>query len=355
MLFGGGHFLRGFVAWMLDRLNAETGFGGSAVVVKASPHRGSSPVYDQLNEQDGLFHLTLTSAQEGKAVSSTQLVTSIHRAIDPYQSYPDFVALAAQPEIRFIVSNTTEVGIAYDARDKLDDHPPGAFPAKLTVFLHQRFRHFGGAADRGCIVLPCELIEHNGRYLKRCVLRYAAQWRLGGAFAAWLEHSNTFCDTLVDRIVPGFPVERASAIRDQIGFDDRLMVEGEQYHSWVIEAPPQVQDELPTDRAGLQVTFVDDLRPYRELKVRILNGAHTCMVPIGYLYGLRTVREVVEDEALGDFISRLLFDEVLPTLDVPPQARERMAHDVLARFRNPFLNKSIAHPTDRVQDGLNTL
>jgi tagaturonate reductase len=298
-------------------------------------------MYDRLAEQEGLFHLLLTGSRDGQPVSDTQLISSISRVINPNRNYADYAALARQPEIRFIVSNTTEAGITFDASDRPEDDPPASFPAKLTVFLHERYRHFSGAAGKGCIIFPCELIEQNGAQLRRCVLDYVALWQLGDDFRAWLEQSSVFCNTLVDRIVPGFPHDRAEAIRRQVGFDDQLLVEAEQYHTWVIEAPAWVQQAFPADQAGLNVKFVGDVRPYRDLKVRILNGAHTAMVPAGYLYGLRTIREAVEDAALGRFITGLLFDEVLPTLDSPAAEREQMARDVLHRFRNPYLKHQL--------------
>lgn len=339
--FGGGNFLRGFVDWIVERLNAETAFAGSVVVVKASPHRGSSNVYDQLTEQDGLFHLLLTDSQDGQAVAHTHLISSISRVINPYQQYADYLALARQPGIRFIVSNTTESGIIFVDSDKIDDQPPATFPAKLTLFLYERYRHFAGAADKGCIILPCELIAENGTKLKECVLAYAELWQLESGFRAWLDSSNLFANTLVDRIVTGFPQERAEAICEQLGFADKLLVEGEQYHSWVIEAPSWVQTELPTNQTELNVKFVADVQPYRELKVRILNGAHTALVPVGYLAGLRTVREGVEDGLIGRFLTHLLFDEILPTLNVPVAEREEMARAVLHRFRNPYLHHQL--------------
>ena len=339
--FGGGNFLRGFVEWMVERLNSETDFAGSIVVVKASPHRGSSDVYGQLTEQDGLFHLLLTDSQDGQAIMHTQLISSISRVINPYEQFANYLALARQPEVRFVVSNTTEVGIVFVDSDKRDDQPPATFSAKLTLFLYERYCHFAGAADKGWIILPCELIADNGAKLKECVLAYAQLWQLEEGFRVWLESDNIFVNTLVDRIVTGFPHERAEAVCEQLGFADKLLVEGEQYHSWVIEAPDWVQQEFPTHQTDLNVKFVADVQPYRELKVRILNGAHTALVPVAYLAGLRTVREGVEDEMIGRFLDRLLFDEILPTLSVPAAERERMARDVLHRFRNPYLHHQL--------------
>ncbi len=339
--FGGGNFLRAFVDWIVDILNAEADFDSSVVVVKASPRGMFYEMYDKLAEQDGLFHLTLTGIQDGEATSETSLIKSVSRVINPYRTYADYLALARQPDIRFVVSNTTEAGIVFDETDKLTDDVPVTFPAKLTVFLLERYKQFNGAADKGCIILPCELNENNGTMLRRCVFDYVKLWQLDDGFKTWLEENNVFCNTLVDRIVPGFPHDRAEAIREQVGYDDQLLVEGEQYHSWAIEGPEWIQNEFPVHQAGLNVKFVEDITPYRDLKVRILNGVHTSMVPTGYLYGLRAVRETVEHEVMGSFVTNVLFDEVLPILDATPAEREQMAHDVINRFRNPYLKHQL--------------
>jgi tagaturonate reductase len=339
--FGGGNFLRAFADWMIGEMNDSAEFNGSVVVVKAAPKSMFTEPYDALAAQNGLYHLVLTGVEDGVAQSTTTLESSISRVINPYRNFNAFLALARQPEIRFIISNTTEAGIIFDDDNLFNDDPPANFPAKVTRFLYERFKHFDGSPTRGCIILPVELIEANGANLLRCVRAYCALWELEPEFEYWLTSANVFCNTLVDRIVPGFPHDRADAIREEVGYDDALLVEGEQYHSWVIEAPDWIENEFPTSEAGLNVKFVDDVTPYRDLKVRILNGAHTSMVPVGYLYGLRTVRETVEDEVLGKFIAELLFDEVLPTLSASHAEREQMAHDVLNRFRNPYLKHEL--------------
>ena len=340
--FGGGNFLRAFVDWMIDILNEGTNFGGSVAVVKAAPRGFFDEPYAQLAGQDGLYHVQLNGIQNGRLLTQTRLVSAIRQVVNPYYAFDDFLALARLPEVRFIVSNTTEAGIALDPADQPDDTPPVSFPAKLTVFLHARYQHFQGDEAKGCVILPCELIEHNGAQLRQCVLDLAQHWGLDQGFVAWLRAANVFCDTLVDRIVPGFPHGRADAIRLAVGFDDQMLVEGEQFHSWVIQGPAWIQDEFPVRQTGLHVKFVDDLTPYRDLKVRILNGAHTAMVPVGYLYGLRTVRETVENEVLGPFVAGLLEQEVLPTLRAAQAEKEQFARDVMERFRNPYLKHELS-------------
>lgn len=332
--FGGGNFLRGFVDWMVEELNQQAGFASSVVVVKPTP-QGS---YDQFNLQNGLFHLRMHGLQDGKLVTTRKLITCISRAVNPYSDYEAYKALARQPEIRFVVSNTTESGLTFAPEDKLTDAPPSSFPAKLTVFLYERFQHFQASPDKGCIILPCELVEQNGERLKQLILQYADLWGLEAGFKQWIENSNQFCDTLVDRIVPGFPKNNGQAVLEEVGFDDQLLVEAEQYHSWVIQAPQSLKNEFPVDQTNLNVRIVDDVNRYREIKVRILNGSHTAMTPIGYLMGLETVRQAVEHPWLGQFVRDLLFTEIIPTFKDSDPELEAFARDVLIRFQNPFIH-----------------
>jgi tagaturonate reductase len=334
--FGGGNFLRAFVDWMVDLLNEKTDFAGSVVIVKPTA-RGS---YDEFSQQDGLFHVRLHGVVDGQLVTEQRLVTCVRRTINPYADFTAYLALARQPEIRFIVSNTTEAGIEFRADDKFDDAPPLGFPAKLTRFLYERFQHFSGAVDRGCIILPCELIEQNGTRLKAIIQQYAALWNLGSDFSAWLDTANVFCNTLVDRIVTGFPANNAEATLAAIGYDDRLLVEGERYHSWIIETPAAISEELPLTKIGMNVKIVDDLDTYRAIKVRLLNGAHTAMVAPGYMLGLEAVHHVMQHPLLSQFIRDMLFEEVIPAMKVPVSDAElqAFAEDVLLRFQNPFLH-----------------
>jgi tagaturonate reductase len=334
--FGGGNFLRGFVDWMVDILNEQTDFASSVVIVKLTA-QGS---YEALDAQDGLFHTRLHTLEAGELVTRTRLITCVSRSVNPYQDFEALLSLARQPEIRFIVSNTTEMGIAFDPESRFEDRPPAAFPAKLTRFLYERYRHFAGSAETGCILLPCELIEQNGNRLRQIVLQYADAWELEPGFADWVAQNNQFCNTLVDRIVTGFPQRESAAVLAQLGFDDALLVEGEWYHSWIIEAPAQLHEEFPVRQTDLNVRIVDDARAYRELKVRILNGAHTAMVPPGCFLGLTTVREAVEHPALGAFLRDLVYAEIVPSL--PYEEAPQYADAVLARFRNPFIQHRLS-------------
>ncbi|MBN8634193.1 MAG: tagaturonate reductase [Anaerolineae bacterium] len=335
--FGGGNFLRGFVDWIVEQLNRQTDFASSVVIVKPTPH-GS---YAALDAQEGLFHVRLTGGAADNPVMQTALVTCVRRTVNPYTDYAAYLSLARQPGLRFIVSNTTESGIVYDPAVRLADQPSESFPAKLAAFLYERYQHFGGDRASGCIVLPCELIERNGEQLKALIVKYADRWQLEPGFTGWLDHSCLFCNTLVDRIVSGFPPGDSAATFAALGYTDQLLVEGEVYHSWIIEAPVWLERELPFHLTDLNVKIVDDVRPYHALKVRILNGAHTSLALLGLLLGLETVREAVEHPLLGPFIRDLVFADIVPTLTVPEAPQ--FAEAVLARFRNPFLHHRLAN------------
>ena len=334
--FGGGNFLRGFVDWVVDVLNDETDFGGGIVIVKATPG-----TYDALDEQDCLFTTYLHGIQAGEFVEETRLISAVNRCVYPYQDFAAYLALARQPELRFIFSNTTESGIVYSAADRLSDEPPASFPAKLTRFLYERYQHFAGASARGCIIIPTELIVDNATRLREIILQYAALWRLEAGFSDWIIDHNIFCNTLVDRIISGFPQAEAARIFEQLGYEDRLLAAGEIYHSWIIEAERSLLDEFPVDKTetALNVKVVDDAAPYRTIKVRLLNGAHTSMVPLGLLLGIESVREAMEHEALATFITELIFQEVIPSVsEIPRGELEAFASDVFDRFRNPNIH-----------------
>lgn len=335
--FGEGNFLRAFADWMIHEMNSKASFDSGVVVVQPL----NSGLVDVLNEQDGLYTLYLNGIVNGKAVSNHQLIDSIQRGINPYTNYGDYLVTAQNPNLRFVISNTTEAGIAYVAGDKLDDAPQKSFPGKLTALLYKRFQCFNGAANKGLIIIPCELIDRNGDNLKGIVLRYATDWGLGEGFKSWIEETNIFCNTLVDRIVPGYPKDKMGAITQEIGYKDQLVVEAEQFHLWVIEAPKSVGEEFPAEVSGLNIVFTDNMEPYRTRKVRILNGAHTTLVPVAYLYGIDRVREAIEDKLVGNFLKDALFNNICPTLDLPGEELIKFSSDVLDRFKNPYLEHEL--------------
>ncbi|MEK9197409.1 tagaturonate reductase [Ureibacillus sp. 179-F W5.1 NHS] len=331
--FGQGNFLRAFIDWQIDVLNENTDFNGSVVVVQP---RGQGAV-EKLNEQDGLFTLYLQGIKEGKPVKEHSTISCISRGLNLFKQYDEYMQLAHNPNLRFIFSNTTEAGIVFNENDQLTDRPQTSFPAKLTSFLYERYQAFEGKEDRGLIIIPCELIERNGDKLKELVLRYGELWKLGRGFLDWIDGANTFCNTLVDRIVPGFPTESIDEITAELGYIDEFVVVGEQFHLFVIEGPQWIREEFPVHLAGLNTFFVDDITPYRTRKVRILNGAHTAMAPVSYLYGLNTVGEAIEHEIIGKFVKEIIYDEIIPTLDFPINESRSFAEEVIERFKNPYM------------------
>lgn len=331
--FGEGNFLRAFVDWQIDKMNKEADFNGSVAVVQ--PLEGG--LIHMLNEQDCLYTLYLQGIQNGKATKTHTVIDCIDRAVDPYKDYNKYLELAEIPSVRFIISNTTEAGIVFENDDKLEGGCQNGYPSKLTALLYHRFKTFNGALDKGLNIIPCELIDRNGEKLKEIVLKYAEIWNLGDEFITWINTANTFFCSLVDRIVPGYPRDTIEEVRAELGYDDNLVDVGEVFHLWVIEGPQCLKEELPIEKAGLNVKVVDDMTPYRTRKVRILNGPHTAMVPVAYLYGLETVGETVDHEIMGQYVRELIFDEIVPTLDLPHDELVQFGNDIIERFQNPYV------------------
>ncbi|MDR0830545.1 MAG: tagaturonate reductase [Prevotellaceae bacterium] len=331
--FGEGNFLRAFVDWLVWNMNKKADFNAGVVVVQPLP----VGMVDMLNSQDGLYHVNLQGISNGEAVDSIDLIDVVTRGINPYSQFDEYLKLAENPEMRFVVSNTTEAGIAFDSSCKFEDKPAKSYPAKLTQLLHRRYQFFNGAADKGLLIFPCELIFHNGTELKKCIHQYIDLWNLSEDFRAWFDTACGVYCTLVDRIVPGFPKDTIDEILQKINLNDKLVVKAEIFHLWVIEAPQSVAEEFPAAKAGLNVLFVPSEKPYHERKVTMLNAPHTVLSPVGYLSGLDTVRQCVEDETVGKFVQKVMFSELLPTLDLPKNELEKYASDVLDRFRNPFV------------------
>ncbi len=331
--FGEGNFLRAFIDWMVYNMNQKADFNSSVVVVQPLPNG----MIDMLNEQDGLYHVNLQGLDNGNTVNSIELIDVISRSLNPYSQFGEYLKLAEQPEMRFVVSNTTEAGIAFDPACKLTDAPASSYPGKLTQLLYHRFKTFDGAADKGLIIFPCELIFHNGTELKKTIRQYIELWQLGEDFSNWFENACGVYSTLVDRIVPGYPRETISEILKKIQFDDKLVVQAEIFHLLVIEAPESVADEFPAHKAGLNVLFVPDEKPYHERKVTLLNGPHTVLAPVAYLSGLDIVRECLTDEVISKFLHQVMFNELIETLDLPKEELNKFANAVLDRFNNPFV------------------
>ncbi len=331
--FGEGNFLRAFVDWIVWKTNRSTDFNAGIVLVQPI----EKGMVDMINEQDGLYHLNLQGIDKGEAVDSIDMIDVINRGINPYREFDQYIALAENPDIRFIISNTTEAGIAFDPSCRMDDKPASSYPGKLTQLLYHRYKYFKGDISKGFIIFPCELIFLNGKELKKCIYQYIELWNLGEDFKHWFETACGVYCTLVDRIVPGYPKDTIGQIHERIGYDDKIVVKAEIFHLWVIEAPEEVAKEFPADKAGLNVLFVPSEAPYHERKVTLLNGPHTVLSPVGYLSGLDTVKECVEDPEIGKFVRKVMFEELLETLDLPKDELEKFAGDVVDRFVNPYV------------------
>lgn len=336
--FGEGNFLRAFVDYFIDLANERTGWGTKVAVVQPIAQGQGGTV----NEQDGLYTVCLRGLEDGKQVIRKRVISSISRCINPYEDFAGLLEYARKPEIRYIVSNTTEAGIVYDEGSLFTQEPPVSFPAKLTRFLYERFTAFRGEKGRGVVILSCELIDHNGDELKKCVQKYAEQWKLEEEFWTWVEEENIFCSTMVDRIVTGYPRAEADELNRDNGFEDRLLDTGEVFAIWVIEGPRELEDELPFKKAGLPVIVAEDCTPYKKRKVRMLNGVQTTMVLASYLSGQDIVRRCMEDKDIYSFMERCVYDEIIPVLtEYPEEELKEYAKGLFDRLCNPFIDHSL--------------
>ena len=336
--FGEGNFLRAFVDWQIDLLNENTDLNAGVVVVR--PIDSTFP--PSLSTQDGLYTTIIRGLNEkGDAASDARLIRSVNREISVYGQYDEFLKLAHNPEMRFVFSNTTEAGISYHADDKFDDAPASSYPAKLTRLLFERYSHFSGAQDKGWVIIPCELIDYNGEALRELVLRYAHDWALPAAFISWVESANTFCSTLVDRIVTGYPRDEVAGLEAELGYHDAFLDTAEHFYLFVIQGPTWLAQELRLDQLPLNVLIVDNIKPYKERKVAILNGAHTALVPVAWQAGLDTVGEAMDDAQICGFVEKAIHDEIIPVLDLPADELKSFADAVVSRFRNPYIKHQL--------------
>ena len=324
--FGEGGFLRGFVDYFFQKLRDQGLFEGSVVVVQPI-ERG---MCEMLEKQGCEYNLFLRGIDNGEVVDEHTHINIISRCINPYTDSQGYMALAENPDFRFIVSNTTEAGIEFVPENKFEDTPAKSFPGKLTQLLYKRYK----LGLKGFIILSCELIDHNGEELEKCCLQYADLWNLGEDFKIWLKNENDFCSTLVDRIVTGFPRDEHEALCKRIGEVDNMMDTAEIFHLWVIQG--HHEDELPLQKAGFNVIWTDNVDPYKKRKVRILNGAHTSMVLGAHLYGLETVGECLKDEKVSALLKKCIFEEIIPTIGDNEDNR-KFGAAVLERFSNPFI------------------
>jgi len=331
--FGEGNFLRAFVGHTIDKLNALDGIDMGIAVVQPIEHG----MIDVLEEQGGAYTLFLNGILEGQEKQETHLIHNIVSTHNPYKDYANYLALARNEDLQFVISNTTEAGIVFQQEDGFEDTPQKSFPGKLTRFLWERFQHFKGAPNSGLHFLPCELINYNADELKRCILAYCKHWQLEDAFVQWVEKSNYFHNTLVDRIVPGYPKDNADAYQKQLPYEDQLMVTAEPFYLWVIEGDDRLAQKFPVHLIDLNVQLVADMQPYRTRKVRILNGAHTALVPLSILFGHKTVSDIFSNSFTHQFLMDSVLKEIVPTLAMEKEELIAFAKAVFDRFKNPFI------------------
>ena len=335
MQFGEGNFLRAFVDDFIDIANEKAGFNGKVVLVQPI----AQGLTDLINQQEGLYTLYLRGSEKGVKVDDKRVISAVSRCINPYGNWDKVLELARSEELEIIVSNTTEAGIVHDTESAFDQNPPVSFPAKLTRVLYERF----SAGRKGIVMLSCELIDNNGKELLKCVNQYIDDWKLNDDFRRWVNEENIFCSTLVDRIVPGRirDPKEAEALAAANGYEDPLTDVGEVFGIWVIEGPEGLEDRLPFKKAGTPVIVVPDVTPYKKRKVRILNGAHTGFVLGAYLAGFDIVRDCMHDDTVREYMNKMLYDEVIPTLPLDKQDLEEFARAVQDRFNNPFVNHEL--------------
>lgn len=332
MQFGEGNFMRAFIDWMIDEMNQQGVFKGMVRMVQPI----ENGMADMINAQDGLYTLLLRGVQEGKVVEQQQVITCVKDCLNPYTAWQETIDCACGEDLRFVFSNTTEAGIAWLEEEYNAGICPKSFPAKLAVLLYERFKKFKGAPGKGLIIIPCELIDKNGKKLHEYIRRHAENWKLGSEFIQWLDSANHFVCTLVDRIVAGYPRNEIDQILAKLGYQDNLVNCGEIFHFFVIEGDAALAEEIPFHKVGLNVVWTEDQSPYRTRKVRFLNGAHTSSVLAAYLGGLDYVDEMMEDKVYGRFVENAIHNEVYHTVNLPEQEKSFFADSIIERFRNPF-------------------
>lgn len=335
--FGEGNFLRAFVDYAFDKLNKEVDFNAGIAVVQPL----KDGMVNMINDQDGLYTLFMNGIKKGEKIQDIVLINNIVKTINPYTEFANYLALAKEEELQFIVSNTTEAGIEFIESDTPDMQPPVSFPAKLTVLLYERFKHFNGDASKGVTIIPCELIDYNSETLKKYILQYVDLWKLEDAFKTWVSDACTYHSTLVDRIVPGYPRAEIEEYNNKLDYEDNLIVAAEPFFLWAIEGGDDLKAKLPFHKTDLNVKIVDDIRPFKMIKVRILNGAHTAMVPFSLLHGNKLVMETVNGDFTGKFVNSVI-SEISETLDMDKNEITAYSEEVMDRFKNPFIKHALA-------------
>jgi len=335
--FGEGNFLRAFTDWMIDIMNFDHDYDHGIAIVQPI----EKGMVEMLQKQDNLYHHIYRGLKNGVPVSETRLIKSVQQSVNPFTEIEAYKKLALLDTLEIVISNTTEAGIVFTDSEKEMSELPETFPGKLTRLLWDRFKHFNGDKNKGLKFIPVELIEQNGEKLKDAILKYAELWNLSEDFIYWVEHYNYFANTLVDRIVTGFPFNEIKEIQERIGYEDEMVVTSELFHLFVIEADEELKKSFPADRYGFNLKYTRDITPYRTRKVRILNGAHTCMVAVGLYYEVETVGEFMKGEKFLKYLNQIIYNEIIPTMDLPEEELRDFADDVIERFKNPYIEHKL--------------
>ncbi|MBQ8374211.1 MAG: tagaturonate reductase [Clostridia bacterium] len=333
--YGEGNFLRTFVDVYFDTLN-KNGQGRYAVNIVKPIVFGTLERFEKQNNQ---YHIVLRGMENGNSVENVYAVESVENAIDPFIDYEKYIALARDKDLKIIVSNTTEAGICYNENDKMDGFDGITYPAKLTKFLYERYQ----AGLGGVYLLPVELIDNNADALKACVDQYIELWNLPDEFKAWNEAENFYCNTLVDRIVSGYPRDEKTKahLEELIGEKDELVSIGEPFGLWAVEKKGNIAEYIKEGVHNIEVVLTNDIGYYKKRKVRVLNGSHTNLVPAGLMLGAETVYDCMNDEKLSAFVDRALKEEIIPFVSDDIAATTAFAESVKERFMNPYLNHQL--------------
>ncbi len=334
---GEGNFLKAFADYAVQMMNDSSVFNGSVVIMQPN---GSERV-KTFEKQNSMFTVYERGKYNGEIVDKSEVITSVKECVNPKTDFDKIIDYIKLDSLDIIISNTTEAGIVCDEKCKLSDNPPSSYPAKLTKLLFERYKHFNGDKKKGIYVLPVELIENNGEVLESIVIKYSHLWNLGNEFVNWVMSSCTFCSTLVDRIVTGFPRSNYDEFCKSLGYQDELLTVCEPYFSWIIEDKNDIKNVFPLDKARLNVTWCNNLAMFRERKVKILNGTHTMSVLAAFLAGHNIVREMMNDQLFLEFIKNGVNNEIVPTIDLPKEECVEFANSVFERFDNPFIDHKL--------------
>ena len=337
--FGTGVLLRGLPDYFIEKANRQSLFKGSILVVKSTLSGG----LDAFREQDNRYTIHINGLERGQPVAETLVVSAISRVVSAQEGWSEVLAAATNPDMKVVISNTTEVGIVLDETDQVAAEPPRSFPGKLTSLLYKRYQFFNGDRSKGLVILPTELIDRNGEQLRDIVIRLAQLNNLPLAFITWLQAANAFCNTLVDRIVPGkLPENSQREAEAKLGYRDELAIMAEPFRLWAIEVSDQrVKDVLSFAEADAGVVLTPDITKFKEMKLRLLNGSHTFSCALAMLGGWQTVKAAMEDESFSMFVRDLMYQEIIPSLGgvgIDTTEAHEFADAVIDRFGNPFLD-----------------